>query len=107
MHYASRGVKFIAVTCIQKIQGRHRKGATKQTELCHVPQSSYLNFRSSRKKLESLHTKRKVNVLNGQVEKSDWSKRDFSKMLSKIRAWIRETGVNVESNIYGQLKSTI
>ena len=66
-HYTSHGVKFIALTCTQKIQKWHRKGVRKQTELCHVPLSSLRNVRSSRKTLDSSHTKRKVNVSNDQA----------------------------------------
>ena len=40
-HYASRGVTFSALTCTQKIQKWHRKGVTKQTELCHIRLSSF------------------------------------------------------------------
>ena len=109
-YYTSHGVKFNALTCTQKIQKWYRKGVTKQTELCHVPLSSFRNVWSSRKTLDSLRTKRRVNVSNGQaltdesVEKSDWSKRDVNEMVSSIRTGIQETGVNVESHIYDQLK---
>ena len=109
-HYTSHGVKFVALTCTQKIQKWHRKGVTKQTRLCHEPLSSFRNVRSSRKTLDSSRTKRKVNVSNGQaltdelVEKSDWSKRDVNEMVSRVKTGIQETGVNVESHIYDQLK---
>ncbi|KAJ7377178.1 hypothetical protein OS493_030377 [Desmophyllum pertusum] len=72
--------------------------------------SHFCNVRSSRKTQDSSRTKRKVNVSNGQVltdelvEKSDWSKRDVNGMVSRIRNGIKETGVNVESHIYDQLK---
>ena len=68
-------------------------------------------MRSSRKTLDSSRTKRKVKVsTNDQalsdesLEKSDWSKRDIDGMVSRIRNGIQETGVNVESHIYNQLK---
>ena len=51
-HYTSHGVKFIALTCTQKFQKWHRKGVTKQTELCHVPLSSFQNVCTSRKTLK-------------------------------------------------------
>ncbi|XP_044165655.1 uncharacterized protein LOC122949663 [Acropora millepora] len=110
-HYTSHRVKFIALTCTQKIQKWHRKGVTKQTELCHVPLSSLRNVRSSRKTLGSSCAKRKVNFSNDQaltdelVEKSDWSKRDVNEMVSRLKTGIQETGVNVESHIYDQLKT--
>ena len=109
-HYTSHGVKFVALTCTQKIQKWHRKGVTKQTRLCHEPLSSFRNVRSSRKTLDSSRTKRKVNVSNGQAltdeleGKSDWSKRDVNEMVSRVKTGIQETGVNVESPIYDQLK---
>ena len=51
-----------------------------------------------------------MNVSTGQaltdelVEKSDWSKRDVNEMVSRVKTGIQETGVNVESPIYDQLK---
>ena len=51
-----------------------------------------------------------MNVSTGQaltdelVEKSDWSKRDVNEMVSRVETGIQETGVNVESHIYDQLK---
>lgn len=109
-HYTSHGVKFLALTCTQKIQKWHRKGVTKQTELCHVPLSQLRNVRSSRKTLDSSRPKRKLNVSNAQalsdesLEKNDWSKRDIDGMVSRIRNGIQETKVNIESHIYDQLK---
>ena len=111
-HYTSHGIKFLALTCTQKIQKWHRKGAasTRQTELCHVPLSQLRKVWSSRKMLDISRTKRKLNFSNNEplteelMEKSDWSKRDTSGMISRIRSGIQETGIDVENHIYFQLK---
>lgn len=43
-------------------------------------------------------------LTDDSLGKSDWSKRDVNGMVSRIRKGIQETGVNIESHIYDQLK---